>query len=199
MQRTTVPQRNFDDDIFTDESTIQLDHHSRICFRKKLQPHALKQRAKHPVKIHVWGGISKKGATGVVMFTGNMNATRLRRIFETGLIPFINDLFPTGHRLYRDNDPKHRSDYISDFFDETGINWWPTPPESPDLNPIERIWGSLKRYLRATYKPQNLVELKCGIKQFWMTLTPQVCQRYIVHIHKVIPKIIEVYGEPSGF
>ena len=192
-------KETFDDVIFTDESTIQLDHHSRICFRKKLQPRALKQRAKHPVKIHIWGGISKKGATRVVMFTGNMNAIRLRRIFEGGLVPFINELFPTGHRLYQDNDPKHRSEYISDFFEEIGINWWPTPPESPDLNPIENMWGSLKQYLRTTYKPGNLEELKRGIQQFWMTLTPQVCRRYIEHIHKVIPKIIEVNGEPSGF
>ena len=189
----------FDDVIFTDESSIQLDHHSRVCFRKKLQPRALKQRAKHPVKIHVWGGISKKGATRIVMFTGNMNAQRFKRILEVGLIPFINELFPMGHRLFQDNDPKHNSEYISDFFEEQGVDWWATPPESPDLNPIENIWGSLKQYLRTTYKPRNLDELKRGIQQFWMTLTPEVCRQYIGHIHKVIPKVVEVYGEPSGY
>ena len=84
-------------------------------------------------------------------------------------------------------------------FEEIGINWWPTPPESPNLNPIENIWCSLKQYLRTTYKPGNVEELKGGIQQFWMTLTPQVCRCYIEHIHKVIPKIIEVNGEPSGF
>ena len=85
------------------------------------------------------------------------------------------------------------------FFDETGINWWATPPESPDLNTIENIWGSLKQYLRTTYKPRNLQDLKNGIQQFWMTLNPEVYQRYIEHIHRVIPKIIEVNGEPSGY
>ena len=34
------------------------------------------------------------------------------------------------------NDPKHASYLIEDFFEEHGVNWWPTPPESPDLNPI---------------------------------------------------------------
>ena len=192
-------KEDFDDVIFTDECTVQLDHHSRICFRKRYHPRVLKQRAKHPAKIHIWGGISKKGATRIVMFTGTMNATRLRSILEAGLIPFINELFPMGHRLYQDNDPKHTSEYISRFFEEQGINWWPTPPESPDLNPIENIWGSLKQYLRTTYKPRNLEQLKSGIQQFWMTLTPEVCRHYIGHIHRVIPKIIEVNGEPSGF
>ena len=80
------------------------------------------------------------------------------------------------------------------------MNWWPTPPESPDLNPIENVWGSLKQYLRTSYKPRNLQELKDGIEQFWITLTPEVCQRYIDHIpKKVIPKIVSVNGEPSGY
>ena len=85
-----------------------------------------------------------------------MNAIWLRRVFKASLIPFINELFPTGHRLYKNNDPKHRSEYISVFFEERGINWWPTTPKSCDLNLIENIWGSLKQYLCTTYKPGNL-------------------------------------------
>ena len=53
MQRT---RENFSNVIFTDESSIQLEQHSRVCFRKRSQPRKLKQRAKHPVKIHIWGG-----------------------------------------------------------------------------------------------------------------------------------------------
>ena len=189
----------FNDVIFTDESTIQLEHHSRLCFRKRRQPRSLKQRAKHPVKIHVWGGISKRGATKIIMFTGIMDAPRLKQILEVGLLPFIQEVYPDGHRLYQDNDPKHTSICVSDFFEDNGVVWWPTPPESPDLNPIELIWGSLKQYLRNTFKPNNLDELKQGIQQFWNSLTPAVCQKYISHINKVIPKIVEVKGEPSGY
>ena len=59
---------------FTDESTIQLEQHSRICFRKCLQPRLLKQHAKHTIKVHIWAEIFVKGTSKVVMFTGNMNA-----------------------------------------------------------------------------------------------------------------------------
>ena len=82
---------------------------------------------------------------------------------------------------------------------EQGINWWATPPELPDLNPIENIWGSLKQYLCTTHKPRNLDELKRGIQQFWMTLTPEICQCYIGHIQRVIPQVVEVNDEPSGY
>ena len=192
-------KEEFKNVIFTDESTVQLENHSRICFRKRFQPRRLKQRAKHPIKIHIWGGISARGATRVVMFTGIMNAQRLALIFEAGLLPFIQEKFSDGHRLYQDNDPKHASQYIEDFFKRNNINWWPTPPESPDLNPIENVWGSMKQYLRGQYKPRNLEELKAGIERFWMTLTPDVCLRYIRHLKKVIPKIVEVQGNPSGY
>jgi len=34
---------------------------------------------------------------------------------------------------------------------------------------------------------RNVAGMKWGIKLFWKTLTPEVCKKYIDHIHKVIP------------
>ena len=192
-------KEEFKNVIFADESSVQLEQHSMQCFRKRLQPRHLKQRAKHPVKIHIWGGISAKGATRVIMFTGTMNAVRLGTILEAGLLPFIAENFSRGHRLFHDNDPKHSSYYIEDFFKRNNVKWWPTPPESPDLNPIENVWGSMKEYLWTRYKPRNLQELKDGIQRFWLTLTPEVCQHYILHLKKVMPKIVDLQGDPSGY
>ena len=118
-------EEKFQNVIFTDESTVQLEHHSRLCFRKHLQPHHLKQHAKHPVKIHIWG-ISKKGATRMIMFLGIMNAVWLGTILEAGLLPFIAEKLSRGHCLFHDNDSKHSSYYIGDFFKQNNVNWWPT-------------------------------------------------------------------------
>jgi len=67
------------------------------------------------------------------------------------------------------------------------------------LNPIENVWGSLKQYLRKEYKSKDLDDLNCGICLFWRKMTPIVCQNYIAHIQKVMFKVIEVNGEPSGY
>ena len=101
-----------------------------------------------------------------------------------------------------DNDPKHTSHYVCDFLKSKDIYWWKTPAESPDLNPIEKVWGSMKNFLRDVHfrKPENrnLAGLKDGIKKFWKTLTPKICRKYINHIHKVMPIVIQNRGEASG-
>lgn len=191
---------HFENVIFSDECTVALEKHGKLTFRRLHQPRKLKPRPKHPVKIHIWAAISCRGASSVVLFSGIMNATRYTTILEAGLLPLINDKFSTGsHRFQQDNDPKHTSHYAQEYLRSKNINWWKTPPESPDLNPIENVWGSLKQFLRKEYKPQNLDDLKCGIRLFWRRMTPSVCQNYIAHVQKVMIKVIEVNGEPSGY
>lgn len=139
------------------------------------------------------------GATSVVIFTGTMTSTRYCAILKEGLLPFIEELFPNGHRYQMDNDPKHCSHYTRDFLLQEEVNWWKTPAESPDLNPIENVWASLKYYLRHNYKPHNLQTLMDGILSFWNTMTPAVCKKYIKHIDKVMPKVVQVNGKASGY
>ena len=45
------------------------------------------------------------------------------------------------------------------------MNWFKTPPESPDLNPIENV-HEMKEFLRREVKPQNKAELVAGIEEF---------------------------------
>ena len=93
-----------------------------------MHPRVLKQRAKHLVKVRVWAGISSKGATNIIMFTGILNAEHLAVVLENCLLPFIREKFPDRHCLQQDNDPKHASAHVESFFDENGVKWWPTPP-----------------------------------------------------------------------
>ena len=55
---------------------------------EKKCPQELKYRHKHNPKIHVWGGISKRGDTHLVMYQGIMTATKYGDILFASLIPF---------------------------------------------------------------------------------------------------------------
>ena len=56
-------------------------------------------RAKHPVKVHVWAGISMRGRTGICSFDGIMDAPVYVDILQQTLVPFIHQVFPDGHRF----------------------------------------------------------------------------------------------------
>ena len=45
----------------------------------------------------------------------------------------------------------------------------------------------------------KMIDLVQGILQFWTTVTAVKCQRYISHLDIVLPEIIRVQGEATGF
>ncbi len=106
-------------------------------------------RPKRPVKVHVWAGISSRGATRVCIFEGITNAASYVHILKLTLLPSVDVLFRGDkYRFMQDNDPKHTSKRARAFFEQNGVDWWRTPPESLDLNPIENLWHELKECIR---------------------------------------------------
>ena len=150
---------------------------------------------KHPPKVQVWAGISSIREPKPLL---SFQEYKLRLDTQTYWM-LIEQNYPVKHRFQQDNDPKHMSKWSQSYFQRKHINWWRTPPSSLVLNPIENVWDSMKNYLRTTAKPKNTQELRDGIKAFWKTLTPDVCKHYVGHLRKVISKVIEVQGEPSGY
>ena len=85
------------------------------------------------------------------------------------------------------------------FLKDNKINYWQTPAESPDLNPIENMWHELKTFLRRRVKPKTKDELVAGIHQMWSGVTIEKCLRYIDHLKKVVPEVIKKEGRASGY
>ena len=48
-------------------------------------------------------------------------------------------------------------------------------------------------------KPKIKAELVEGIQRFWATVDIRKCKKYITHLHKVIPKAIELDGDATGY
>ena len=149
------------------------------------------------MKVRVWAGISLQGHTGICIFEGIMYAPLYIQILDQTLLPFICDVYPDSHRFMADNDPKHASKAARKFLEEKRVNWWRTPDESPDLNLIENMWHELKEYMRREVKPKNKQELISGIQEFWDTVSVDKCTKYIRHLRKVIPRVIELQGDAT--
>ena len=62
------------DVIFTDKCSVLLENYSKLSFHRKWEQPKLKGKPKHPVKAHIWAGISKRGPTERIMLEGIMDA-----------------------------------------------------------------------------------------------------------------------------
>ena len=67
-----------------------------------------------------------------------------------------------------DNDPKHTlhlvKNYLLIYKAKITTRYWPS--QSPDLNPIENLWGELKSRVHAR-KPPNSQQLEQFAKEEW--------------------------------
>ena len=89
--------------------------------------------------------------------------------------------------------------YATDFLRSHNVYWWRTPAKSPDLSPIENMWHELKEFNRREVKPQTKDKLVAGIIRFWDTVTVDKCKKYVNHLKKVIPRVIELSGAATGY
>jgi hypothetical protein len=85
---------NFNDVIFTDECSFQLHNNKIVVYRLKDSVAPLIPMTKHPYKVHVWTGISRRGTTSILIFDDIMKSSfYIDSILTLGLLPFIKRFF----------------------------------------------------------------------------------------------------------
>jgi hypothetical protein len=68
-----------------------------------------------------------------------------------------------------------------------------SPPKSPDLNPIEKVWSVLEQRV-CRCKPSTLEQLEAVIRKEWEGLEQGIIDNCIMHTINIIPSIIEQEG-----
>lgn len=182
---------HFDQDIFIGKTALKPFLASLNQLKgTPVDPNVPKQQT----TLHLWGAISRKGASPLQIFDGALTTAMYLEILLENVVPFIAENFPEGHRFHQDNNPKHSAKLSQEFLESTGINWVKSPPRSHDLNPIELVWTDLIQVV-AKRLPKTIGQVVVAVKEYWKTLTPEKCSEFIDKLVDVVPKVLDKKGE----
>jgi transposase len=113
------------------------------------------------------------------------------------LVPEANLLYKTPNQwiLVQDGASIHNCQHTKKRFQEEKVNFLPDwPPNSPDLNPIENIWGIMKTQI-AKLGPTTLHALKIAIRKVWRNLDITTIRRILETWVDRLKEVIRVKGE----
>ncbi len=128
-----------------------------------------------------------------------VNTAVYQEVLEHFMLPAADQLYGDADFIFQqDLAPAHSAKATSTWFKDHGIpvlNW---PANSPDLNPIENLWGIVKRKMRYA-RPNNAEELKATIRATWALITPEQCHRLIDSMPRRIAAVIQAKGAPTKY
>lgn len=102
------------------------------------------QHANQRPRTSLIGGYLNHQLIAPMLFKGTCNTEVFNQWLEHMLLPVLI----TGSVIVMDNAAFHKSDKTIELIEEVGCIPLFLSPYSPDLNPIEKLWGNIKRQWR---------------------------------------------------
>jgi hypothetical protein len=143
------------------------------------------------VRVNCWGGISRNGATSLEIYKGTLNADRYKVIVNNHKEEMAQ-AYPRKVKFQHDNLRVHTSSEAS--LGNSNFEIIKFPKYSPDLNPIENLWGALKDYVRRD-APKTENQLVKSLNSNWEILTEvSNLQPYFDNLHTRYEECIKKKG-----
>ncbi len=130
-------------------------------------PSCMKSSVKFPQSVMIWGAMSSAGVGPLCFLKTNVTAPVYQEILEHFMLPSADQLFKDADFIFQqDLAPAHTAKNTKSWLNDHGVGVLDWPANSPDLNPIENLWGIVKRKMR-NKRPTNADELKATAKETW--------------------------------
>jgi transposase len=189
--------------IFTDEKKFNLDGPDGCQYywhdlRKEKESYFSRQQG--GASVMVWAGFSMRGKTDVAVLEGRQDAAAYCTTLRDYLLPFARQTHRQGYIFQQDNARIHTARVTTEFLEGHMVNKLEWPALSPDLNPIENLWGILAR---AVYKDgkqyENREALIEAIEREWAKIPQNVLQNLINSMNERCRQVIEFKGAKTKY
>lgn len=148
----------------------------------------------------MWGAFSASGCLDIQFTSSRMNSRDYIQVLEKSLIPFLREHPEKTWIFQQDNARIHTSRETMTWMENNSINVMKWPACSPDLNPIENIWGILVRRVYAGNRQYDSTNhLKEAIVKEWRQLDKELIKNLINSLKKRIIGVIKLKGGPINF
>ncbi len=162
-------------------------------------PCCLKSSVKFSQSVMIWAAMSSAGFGPLCFLKSTVNAAIYQEILEHFMLPSADKLYGDADFIFQqDLAPAHTAKGTKSWFNDHGVTVLDWPANSPDLNPIENLWGIVKRKMRDT-RPNNADELKATVKETWASIPPQQCHKLITSMPHRIEAVIKAKGAPTKY
>ncbi len=190
--------------LFSDESKfcISFGNQGPRVWRKGGEAHSpscMKSSVKFPQSVMIWGAMSSAGVGPLCFLKTNVTAPVYQEILEHFMLPSADQLFKDADFIFQqDLAPAHTAKSTKSWLNDHGVGVLDWPANSPDLNPIENLWGIVKRKMR-NKRPKNADELKATVKETWASIPPQQCHKLITSMPRRTEAVIKAKGAPTKY
>lgn len=162
--------------IFSDEKKFNLDGPDCLQYYwhdLRTEKQTYKTRQSGGGSVMIWAAFCLHGKSELVFIEGTQDSVKYCETLETYLLPFANLHYGDDYIFQQDNASIHSSVYTKEVLMEHKIDVMDWPAKSPDLNPIENMWGKLVREVYPNGKQyDNKEELKSEIARQWQLISP---------------------------
>jgi hypothetical protein len=194
--------------VFSDETKVNRTGSDGRCWIWKKKKDTIQDReVRGTLKyggghIMMWGCMTHRGVGYSCRIDGNMNAQVYTSILDGELLRTLDHFgMDKGQVVFQqDNAPTHTSRLAKNWFQRNDLEVLDWPPQSPDLNPIEHLWGHLKRRLcRHETIPKGVHELWVRIQDEWNAIPPEVCEELIRSMPSRVAAVHKVKGRYTKY
>ena len=142
----------------------------------------------------VWACFSYHGIGKLVFVEENINSLKYQQILVENLVNSAKMMGIQDFIFQQDNAPAHSSKLIKKYFEENQIKLLPWPAQSPDLNPIENLWGIISSKLseRTINSTQNL---KQEIMNIWGNIDKTTLKNLVYSMPNRLREVISNKGK----